>query len=272
MTENKEDEVISEPILRVEDVSKSFRGLRAVSGYNLALREGEILGIIGPNGAGKTTVFHLITGFLKPSSGRVYFRGKEITGTPPPRIAKLGLARTFQNIRLFDRLTVLENVTVAAQLHTNYNIFEVFACLPSFRRKEKRVRDDSLELLKLLGLADLRDRRVDGLAYGDKRRLEIARALATRPKILLLDEPAAGTNPHESDQLHEMILSLRRTFALTVVLVEHDMRLMMNLCERLQALNYGEVIAEGTPEEVRQHPDVIVSYLGTSGTTQSAVN
>ncbi len=258
------------PILRVDGLSKSFRGLQAVAGYNLTLNEGEILGIIGPNGAGKTTIFHLLTGFLKPTAGRIRFADHDITGAPSPRIARLGLARTFQNIRLFDKLTVLENVTVAAQLHTRYNIFEVVSGWPTFAAKERRVRARAMELLDLLGLADLRERRVDGLAYGDKRRLEIARALATGPKVLLLDEPAAGMNPRESDDLHALILSLRRDFALTIVLVEHDMRLVMNLCERLQALSYGSVIAEGTADEVRQHPSVIESYLGRASTQLAA--
>jgi len=256
--------------LRVEGLSKSFRGLQAVSGYHLVLNEGEILGIIGPNGAGKTTIFHLLTGFLKPTTGRIQFGDHDITDAPPSRVARLGLARTFQNIRLFDNLTVLENVTVAAQLHTRYNLAEVVAGWPSFTRKERRVRDQSLDLLDLLGLSDLRDRKVDGLAYGDKRRLEIARALATEPKLLLLDEPAAGMNPSESDELHQLILSLRRDFDLTVVLVEHDMRLVMNLCERLQALSYGSVIAEGTAEEVRQNPSVIESYLGRASVKLAA--
>lgn len=253
-------------MLQVEDLSKSFRGLQAVAGYRLALKEGEILGIIGPNGAGKTTIFHLLTGFISPTTGRIRFGDKDITHAPPPRIAKYGLARTFQNIRLFDQLTALENVTIAAQLHTRYNFFEVIASLPGFRRKEGRVRHKALELLELLGLAGLSRRRVDGLAYGDKRRLEIARALATNPRVLLLDEPAAGMNPHESDQLHQLILRLREKFSLTVILVEHDMRLVMNLCERIQAVNHGEIIAEGTPDEIRRHPRVIESYLGTSGT------
>ena len=225
----------TETILKVDQLSKSFRGLQAVSGYHLELREGEILGIIGPNGAGKTTIFHLLTGFLRPTTGTIVYRGRDITNAPAPRVARLGLARTFQNIRLFDKLSVLENVTVAAQLHTRYSFLEVIAGWPSFWRKERRIHEDSLALLALLGLADQRDRRVDGLAYGDKRRLEIARALATRPKVLLLDEPAAGMNPNESDRLHDLILSLRRDFELTVVLVEHDMRLVMNLCERIQA-------------------------------------
>ncbi len=253
-------------VLQIDDLSKFFLGLQAVSGYRLALREGEILGIIGPNGAGKTTIFHLLTGFLRPTAGRIRFGGRDITRAPAPRIAKLGMARTFQNIRLFDQLTTLENVTVAAQLHTRYNFLEIIAGLPGFRRKEASVRDKALGLLELLGLAQLSERRVDGLAYGDKRRLEIARALATDPQVLLLDEPAAGMNPHESDELHQLILRLRDEFSLTVILVEHDMRLVMNLCERIQALNHGEIIAEGTPEEIRRHPRVIESYLGTPGT------
>ncbi len=251
-------------LLQVRNLSKSFRGLLALQGYDLTLRAGEILGIIGPNGAGKTTLFHLLTGFLTPTTGTIHFRGEDVTSAPPPVIAEMGLTRTFQNIRLFDSLSVLDNVMVAQQLHTSYAFWETIIGWPTFLRKERSVRQEALDLLALMGLADQARRRADELPYGGQRRLEIARALATRPAVLLLDEPAAGMNPHESDQLHQLILDLRREFALTIVLVEHDMRLVMNLCERLQVLNYGEIIAEGLPEDIRRHPRVVESYLGAA--------
>ncbi len=249
-------------LLEVEGLAKSFKGLQALQDYHLHLRPSEIVGIIGPNGAGKTTAFNVITGFYRPDAGRVVFDGQDITGWPPEAVARRGLARTFQNIRLFGELTVLENVKAAQQLHMPRSFVSTVLSLPSFLERERELEERSLMLLETFGLAERRDTLARNLPYGDQRRLEIARALATQPRVLLLDEPAAGMNPHETDELHQLILDIREQFALTVVLVEHDMRLVMNLCERIQVLNYGRIIAEGTPEEVRNNPQVVEAYLG----------
>ena len=253
---------MSQSILQTQGLSKSFLGLKALQDFSITVNVNEILGLIGPNGAGKTTCFNLLTGFLAPTAGRIQFKGEEITSRPPAQIARLGLARTFQNIRVFNSLSVLENVMVAAQLRTQFSLGELFLSAPSFRHKEDQVRARAYELIKLLSLSDYADRPAASLPYAHQRRLEIARALATEPQLLLLDEPAAGMNPAESDSLHQLILDLRTRFHLTVLLVEHDMRLVMNLCERIVVLNYGKVIAEGKPEAVRADPQVIAAYLG----------
>jgi len=250
-------------VLQAQDLSKSFRGLQALQDINLTLYPGEIVGVIGPNGAGKTTLFNCLTGFLAPTAGYVYFRGKDITRLHPPDIARLGMARTFQNIRLFGAMSVLDNVRVALQLRTPFSLPEVLGSFPTFRRKERALADEALAQLELFGLADQRDRQALNLPYGAQRRLEMARALATRPEVLLLDEPAAGMNATETDALHQLVLKLREQFALSIVLVEHDMRLIMNLCERIVVLNYGRMLAEGKPDDIRQNPEVIASYLGT---------
>lgn len=250
------------PILETHNLSKSFQGLQALQGCAFALYSGEILGVIGPNGAGKTTLFNLLTGFLIPTGGRVVFRNHDITAAPPSHIARLGLARTFQNIRVFGSLSVSENVKAAVQLRVKTTVWETLLGLPSFQRAEKEIEDRALALLDLFGLRPLRDRPAASLPYGDQRRLEIARALATSPTVLLLDEPAAGMNPAESDEMHRLILDLRTRFGLAIILVEHDMRLVMNVCERIVVLNYGQIIAAGKPEEVRNNPQVIESYLG----------
>jgi branched-chain amino acid transport system ATP-binding protein len=251
-----------QPILAVAGLAKSFAGLLALQDFSLTMAQGEIVGLIGPNGAGKTTCFNVITGFLVPTAGQIQFGGQNVTGLQPAQTARLGMARTFQNIRLFGSLTVLENVQVAAQLHQRARLLQTLLGLPSFHRRELLARQQAVELLELLGLQAFAPQAAGSLPYGLQRRLEIARALATQPSLLLLDEPAAGMNPSESDDLHHLILRLRERFNLTVLLVEHDMRLVMNLCERIVVLNYGGIIAQGTPGEVRNDPQVIAAYLG----------
>ena len=253
---------ISQVILQTQGLAKSFLGLQALQDFSIDIHANEIVGLIGPNGAGKTTCFNLLTGFLIPTAGQIHFRGEEITGRSPAQIARLGLARTFQNIRVFNSLSVLENVMTAAQLRTQFSLGELFLSTSAFRDKETHVRVRALELLDLLNLAGYANLPAASLPYAHQRRLEIARALATEPHLLLLDEPAAGMNPAESDDLHRLILDLRERFRLTILLVEHDMRLVMNLCEHIIVLNYGKIIAEGKPAAVRKNHQVIAAYLG----------
>jgi branched-chain amino acid transport system ATP-binding protein len=252
------------PILKVKDLSKSFLGLQALKDFNLEVQPGEILGLIGPNGSGKTTCFNVLTGFLHPTTGSIEFAGDSLSGLSPARITRLGLARTFQNIRLFRTLTVLENVRSSAQLHTRYSLAEALLGTRAYRKKERAVLARTQELLSLMNLGRFQDQRAGNLPYGSQRRLEIARALATQPKMLLLDEPAAGMNSAESDALNQLILELRERFDLTIILVEHDMRLVMNLCDRVMVLNYGRTLVIGAPEIVRNDPQVITAYLGDS--------
>ncbi len=259
---NPQSQDVSQSILQTQGLAKSFLGLQALQNFSITVNANEILGLIGPNGAGKTTCFNVLTGFLIPTAGRIHFQGKDITGRRPAQIARLGLARTFQNIRVFNSLSVRDNIMAAAQLRTHFSVGELFLSAPSFSRKEAEVRERAYELLHLLSLSDYADRLAASLSYAHQRRLEIARALATEPQLLLLDEPAAGMNPAESDNLHQLILDLRNRFQLTILLVEHDMRLVMNLCERIIVLNYGKIIAAGKPETVRVDPQVIAAYLG----------
>jgi branched-chain amino acid transport system ATP-binding protein len=249
-------------LLEVDGLSKTFRGLHAVEGYSLCLAEGEILGIIGPNGAGKSTVFNLLTGHIHPSSGSVIFQGRDITNLPPDRIAKLGMGRTFQNIRLFPTMSVLGNVVCARQLHARGNLLSAVLSTPAFRRNETRLVDESMAQLRLFGLDDRAEAPATALPYGDQRRLEIVRALALEPRLLLLDEPTAGMNTQESEILLDLIHRIRDQYKLTIILVEHNMPLVMSLCERIQVLNYGQIISEGTPDHVRNDPRVVESYLG----------
>jgi len=249
-------------LLEVENLSKAFKGLLAVDQYHLKLRPGEILGIIGPNGAGKTTIFNLLTGYLRPTCGTIQFQGCDITRLPPDKIAALGIGRTFQNVRLFPSMTVLDNVKTALQLRDRDNLLTTLLSWPSFVARERRLTQRSFEQLALFDLDDQADMPATALPYGDQRRLEIVRALALQPKLLLLDEPTAGMNPHESIEVLQLIRRIHEQYDLTIIIVEHNMPVVMQLCERIQVLNYGRIIAEGTPEQVRTNPRVIEAYLG----------
>jgi branched-chain amino acid transport system ATP-binding protein len=250
------------PLLEVHGLSKSFRGVRALDDYSLQLSPLTIHGVIGPNGAGKTTLFNLLTGFLKPTAGAAHLLGRDITPLPPAQIARLGIARTFQNIRLFGSLPVIENVKVALQSQTAPSLLSTLLSAPSFLRREHALEVQALEYLELVGLAVQRDRLARSLPYGDQRRLEIARAIAINPRLLLLDEPTAGMNPSEAGEVLRLVRRLRDELKITIMLVAHDIPMVMNLCERIQVLNYGKLIAEGDPGSVRANPDVIAAYLG----------
>jgi branched-chain amino acid transport system ATP-binding protein len=250
-------------ILDSANVSKIFGGLVAVDSVSFSVPERSIVSIIGPNGAGKTTFFNMLTGLYKPSSGWITFEGRDITGARPDRILKSGMARTFQNIRLFATMTALENVMVGEHSRMQAGLFGSIIRLPSVRREEKAAREKAAEMLDFVGLRANQFHQMSiNLAYGDQRRVEIARALASNPKMLLLDEPTAGMNPNESARLTEFMRTLRDERGLTIVLIEHDMKVVMNVSERITVLDHGEKIAEGKPEEVRGNPRVVEAYLG----------
>lgn len=248
----------------IETCSKTFGGLTAVRDLSLALRKHELVGLIGPNGAGKTTVFNLITGVYQPTSGDIRLEGQSLVGKKPHEIARAGIARTFQNIRLFPQLSVLDNVRIAAMLRHPVGLPGAMMRLPSVAEKDAVLTDRARHLLNVLRLDHWERAVARNMPYGEQRRLEIARALATEPKLLLLDEPAAGLNPRETDDLMHFIRWLIQEFDLTILLIEHDMRLVMGICERVHVLDYGVQIAWGTPEEIRAHPKVIEAYLGDS--------
>lgn len=253
-------------VLKVSGLTKNFGGLAAVSNVNLEIGERELIGLIGPNGAGKTTLFNLLTGVYDPSEGKIELNVdgtmKSIGGLKPYVITGLGLARTFQNIRLFKNMTVLDNVKLAMNKSVNYSTLAAILRLPSYYREEQRVLEEAVKLLEVVGLAEKQTTLAKNLPYGQQRKLEIARALAAKPKILFLDEPAAGMNPQETTELTELIHQIKEQFNLTIVLIEHDMSLVMKICERIYVLDYGKCIAHGTPEAIKNNRRVIEAYLG----------
>lgn len=249
-------------LLEVKDLTKNFGGLTAVGDVTMELHEGELVGLIGPNGAGKTTLFNLLTGVYEPSEGTITLAGTLLNGKAPSKIASLGLGRTFQNIRLFKNMTVLENVLIGLGNHGKAEVFASFFRLPAFYKNEESLKTKAIELLKIFDLDGEADTLAKNLPYGKQRRLEIVRALATEPKILFLDEPAAGMNPQETAELTQLIRKIKEEFNITIMLIEHDMSLVMEVTERIYVLEYGRLIAHGTPAEIRSNKRVIEAYLG----------
>lgn len=254
------------PLLSVKQLTKNFDGLCANSNINMEINEGELIGLIGPNGAGKTTLFNMLTGVYVPSEGTIEFdvsgTMKKLNGIKPYKVNALGLARTFQNIRLFKNMTVLENVLIAMNKDVKYNVVTALLRFPKFFKEEEAMKKEAIKLLDIFHLAEKKDELASNLPYGEQRCLEIARAMACKPKLLFLDEPAAGMNPQETAELTTLIRFIRDEFKISILLIEHDMSLVMNLCERIYVLDYGKIIAHGVPEEVKQNKHVIEAYLG----------
>ncbi len=249
-------------LLDIKNLTITFGGLKAVSDVNIDIKKGELVGLIGPNGAGKTTVFNIITGVYKPTEGSVLFDGKVISKSKTSSINKIGIARTFQNIRLFKNMSVIDNLKVAYNNSMTYTPLAGILRLPKFWKQEKEIHDKAMKILEIFSLEKYAETEAQNLPYGKQRELEIARALATNPKLLLLDEPAAGMNPSETAELMNTISMIRKKFDITILLIEHDMNLVMGICENLYVLNYGTVIAKGSPEEIKNNEAVITAYLG----------
>ena len=260
---------MSEPILKAEHLGITFGGLKAVSDFNMTINSGELVGLIGPNGAGKTTVFNLLTGVYQPTEGEFFLDGERMNGKKTYQVVRAGIARTFQNIRLFGQMTVEENVLVAFNESFSYHMGGAIFRTPKFWKQEREMHAKAIDLLKIFGLEGLAETEAANLPYGAQRKLEIARALATGMKLLLLDEPAAGMNPTETEDLLNCINTIRDRFGIAILLIEHDMSLVMNVCQRIQVLDYGRTIAAGTPEEIANNPQVISAYLGSDDDTDS---
>ena len=258
----REEDIDKLPVLDVRNLGIDFGGLTAVDSFNITIGPTEIAGLIGPNGAGKTTIFNLLTGVYQPTRGSVLVNGIDIKAMPVHKVNKLGIARTFQNIRLFSEMTALDNVKVGMHNEIKCSFLSSLLRLPGYYRAEAAANLKAMELLDFMGLADVADQKAGSLPYGVQRRLEIVRALATNPSIILLDEPAAGMNPSETAELMHQIRRIRDTFHIAIFLIEHDMNLVMNVCETIAVVNYGKIICKGTPEQVRQNPAVIEAYLG----------
>jgi len=253
---------MAETILKIDHITMQFGGVTAINDLSFEVEKGAIYGLIGPNGAGKTTIFNIITGNLKPTKGFVIFEGKDITGTKPNKVVYKGIARTFQNIRLFQSMSVLENILIGFDAYANYSYFEAILRLPRYFAREKEIKEKAYELLRIFGIEEFANHNAKALSYGNQRKVEIARALATNPKLLLLDEPAAGMNPNETAELSEIIHKIKKDFDLTILLIEHDMKFVNAMCDRLTVLDYGAKIFEGKPADAIVDEKVVSAYLG----------